>query len=171
MANCTQCGKSVDPVADQYCPACGEPIKGGRADIERTEAIKAMMKSSVTWAGIFLVIAALPSLFLGIYALLNDMSVAQAYIDWWTSLGNVINMSVEDVANIVRDVGIFGLVVGILGIVGAVLCYKRTMWWVVLAISFVVLFFGFFSIIGLFLGLFAVWTIIMSKSVFEGPLS
>ena len=171
MVNCTKCGKPVDPAAEQYCPACGEPIAGGRADLERKEAAIIFMKSSVTWAGIFLIIAAIPSLFLGIYAIIDDMSIAEYYIDLWESLGETINISVEDLAKVVRDAGIIGLVVGLLGIFAAILCFKRQMWWVVLIISFITLIFGFMTFIGIFLGILAIWTVIMSRKVFEGPLS
>ena len=171
MVDCTNCGKPVDPSKDQFCPACGVPIEGGKADLERKEAMKAMMKSSVTWAGIFLFIAAIPSFILGIYAIMNDMSVAEYYIDLWKSLGDAVNISVEDLANIVRDIGILGLVIGMLGMFASILCFIRKMWWIVLTIAIVTLIFGFMTFIGIFLGIFALWTVILSRKVFDGPLS
>lgn len=161
---CTNCGKPVDPHHDVYCPNCGAPVKGGPGDIAAQAAYKEATKNTVVWAGIFLFIAALPSLILGIDYVVNDSSIATSI---WNGMSDTTGISFDQLLEYVKDLGYVEVVVGIIGILGAVLCFLHKYWWAVVIITLVVLFFGVFSFIGIFLGLFAMWFVFISRDGFE----
>ena len=148
---CNVCGAEIDPQSDIYCPKCGAPVKGGPADIQAREMYKEVAKSTVTWAGILLLIASIPSVIVGVDCLLNNSGIATNIWNMYEPIG----LSYEKLEGVVSIIGVAALAVGALGILGAVLCFKHKHWIVALIASIVLLFFGIFSLFGVFLSLLA----------------
>lgn len=158
---CAACGASVGKT-DQYCPACGIPVAGRQADEEMQAAYKSAVSSNISWAGVMLFIASIPSLVMGIYMIVDNTQAAQLLIDMY----DAVNVNFADLAEAIKDYGIIFLAIGLLGIVGSVFCYLHKYWWFVLIITLVVLLVGVASFIGIFLGFLALWFVISSRSGF-----
>lgn len=159
---CTSCGSKVDD-NDLFCPSCGAPVSGREADQAYQEMYKAATYRSVTWAGILLLIAAIPSIIMGAYMIIDDVAAAEiikSTYDW-------VTIDASELANLIMDYGIIMLAIGLLGVVGAVLCFVHKYWWAVLLITVVVLCMGVATFIGIFLGFLALWSVLSSRSGFE----
>lgn len=158
---CAACGASVGK-DDQYCPSCGIPVAGRAADEAIQTAYKTAVSSNITWAGVMLLIASIPSLVMGAYMIIDNAQAAQMMIDVY----DAVNVNFADLAETIKDYGIIFLAIGILGIVGAAFCFMHKYWWFVLVITLVVLLVGVTTFIGVFLGFLALWFVISSRSGF-----
>jgi len=160
---CTVCGEVIDPQRDIYCPKCGAPVKGGPADIQAREIYKQVAKNTVKWAGFLMLVASIPSLVVGFDCLLNNSAIATNIWNMYEPIG----FSYETLKGEVSTIGAASLAVGLLGIIGAILCFKRRYWIVALFASIVLFFFGIFSFLGLFTSLLAMWFLFSAKYGFK----
>jgi len=170
---CTSCGAELDPNA-VYCPGCGTPARTEAAAEVYADGMKALAETRAFKASLFLVIATIPSLILGIYFLVSADSLAQTALEMAEDMfGHQFiidnNITVEMLKSTYITSGCALVGIAALGLIGALLCYKKRMYWVVLIISMVVLIAGVTTIVGLIVGILALWNIMSSKSVFDQP--
>jgi len=160
---CTACGEPIDPRRDMYCPKCGVPVKGSPADAQAREFYKEIVKRRVTWAGFFLFIASVPSIVIGLDCIFNNYAIAS---DIW-HIYEPLGWSFEALKQRISTIGMAMLAVGAFGMIGAVLCFKRRYWIVALMAAIMLLFFGIFTLLGLFTSLFAMWLLFSSRDGFD----
>ena len=170
---CTSCGAELDPNAI-YCPACGTPASTEAAAELYADAITAVAEIRASKAAIYLAIATIPSLILGIYFLFSAESLAQAALEMAEkTFGHDFiidnNITEEYLRGLYVTSGWALLGVAALGFLGSVLCYKKKMYWIVLMVTMVVLIAGVTTIVGLLVGILALWNIMSSKAVFDRP--
>jgi len=170
---CTSCGAQLDPNA-VYCPACGTAASTEAAAELYADAMTAVAETRVFKAAIYLVIATIPSLILGIYFLLSADSLAQTAMDMLEdTFGHEFiidnNVTIEMLKDTYVTSGYALIGVAAIGFVGALMCYKKKMYWVVLIISLIILIAGVTTIVGLIVGILALWNIMSSKPVFDRP--
>jgi Predicted membrane protein len=170
---CTSCGAELDPKA-MYCPACGTPSSTEAAAELYADAMTAVAEIRVFKAALYLAIATIPSLILGIYFLFSADSLAQAAMDILEdTFGHEFiidnNITEEYLRSTYVTSGYALIGIAALGFLGSVLCYKKKMYWVVLVISMVVLIAGVTTIVGLIVGILALWNIMSSKVAFNQP--
>ena len=159
---CTACGEAIDPQRDMYCPKCGVPVKGGPADVQARAVYKEITKNTVTWAGVFLLIASIPSIIIGLDCVLNTSVVATKILDVYDPV-----VSLQVLKDNIVMFGTVMLAIGAFGVIGAILCFKHRLWAVALIASIVLLFCGIFSFIGLFLALMAMWFLFTARDGFD----
>jgi len=170
---CTSCGAELDPKA-VYCPACGIPTTTEAANKAYADGMKALAEIRAFKASLYMVIATIPSLILGIYFLVSADSLAQSAIDVAKDLFGpqyLIDNNITE--ELMRDTYVasgYALIgIAAIGLIGALMCYKKKMYWIVLMISIVVLIAGVTTIVGLIVGILAMWNIMSSKVAFDQP--
>ena len=170
---CTSCGAELDPNA-VYCPACGIPVTTEAAAEVYADGMKALAEMRVFKASLYLAIATIPSLILGIYFLVSADSLAQTALEMAEEMfGHQFIIDNNITEEMLKDTYVTSgyVLTGIaaIGLIGSLLCYKKRMYWVVLIISMIVLIAGVTTIVGLIVGILALWNIMSSKPVFDQP--
>jgi|GEM_PF-5052498 len=168
---CTSCGAELDPNA-VYCPACGIPTSTEAAAKAYEDGTKALAEVRIFKASLYLVIATLPSLILGIYFLTSADALAETAMKTLIDTFGIDFVIDNDITtDMLRDTYVTSgwALIGIaaIGLIGALMCYKKMMYWVVLIISMIVLIAGVTTIIGLIVGILALWNIMSSKPAFD----
>lgn len=167
---CTRCGKQLGQDVT-FCPDCGLRVPGMAPEQVEQERgmVREILDSRLKWAAAMMLIYSIPFLILGVYiavgvdGFVDELFTNPAYADYVDFYG----LTPDEVTEICQYVSIMYVVSSICGIVSAVLCLKKRMYWVAsifCVLSFLLGCVGFFA---LFMGLGAFWLIMTSKLGFQ----
>lgn len=166
---CIQCGQALADDA-RFCPACGARVPGRNPEQveEERQAVRDVMKYRLNWAIALMLIYSVPFLIIGIYlvadldGIVNMILTEPAYQDYVEYYG----WTYDELQEVLQVASFAYILSSVCGIVSAVLCWRKTKYWLALALCIISMFTGAMGLFALFMGMFAFWTILTSKLAF-----
>ena len=167
---CVHCGQTL-AVDAKFCPACGTRVPGRNQEqvMEERQAVRDVVKSRLNWAVALMLIYSIPFLIIGAYLLVdldgivNMIMTDPLYADYVDYYG----WTYDQLHEVFQYAGYAYILSSVCGIISAVLCYRKTMYWVALILCIVSMFTGAMGLFALFMGMFAFWIILTSRLGFR----
>lgn len=167
---CVKCGQVLSE-SDKYCPACGARVPGRSPEQVEAEKqlIRDSMSSRLNWAVALMLIYSIPFIIIGIWIMADLNGIVDTiwtdplyadYIDYY-------GLTQTEIHDLFYWASITYIISSICGIVSAVLCYKRIVYWGAVLLCLISMFTGAAGLFALFMGLFAFWIIITSRPIFS----
>ncbi len=167
---CVRCGHYLTEGA-QFCPECGLRVPGRspeQVEAEK-EQIRSLISKRLDYAAILMLIYSVPFLIVGAYLVLDLNGVVQmllsnpTYADLISSYG----LTESELHDFLMWSSVAYIASSAMGIVSAVLCHKRRMYWLALSLCVMSMLTGVAGFIAMMMALGAFWMILSSKMAFR----
>lgn len=167
---CVHCGQMLAEDA-KFCPACGTRVPGRNEEqvMAERQAVRDVVKSRLNWAVALMLIYSIPFLIIGVYFLVDlEGIVSMVMTDpLYADYVNYYGWTYDELYEALKYVGYMYIASSVCGIVSAVLCLKKTLYWVALILCLLSMFVGAMGLFALFMGMFAFWIVLTSKMAFR----
>jgi len=160
---CPTCGKSL-PLGTSYCPACGARLNDPQADQMETAVATKESSDRILVATILILLNAAILIIGGVYLYFTATEISEYAFDITPSL--IDSFTVESLAGFIKSLALIGIIGGAIGLVSALLVFMRRLWILAVIFCLVAAAIGITTLIGLVLGLIAIWMLFKSKPLF-----